>query len=220
MELFPAFISFHLPDDFNDESIIHFLSSMDKPSDVVVRSSEFKEQGNSLFKADKFKLAFSKYELASKLLCFTMPCFMEAFASFRSLAFALHLNLAACALKLLDYSAVVKLCSFVLGLDSDHIKALYRRASAYQELGKLRSARKDLVKATKSDPNNTDVLTKLHCVEGLLQDVSLVDKKQRGKLVKSVTQVESTFQVPSDYVVGCEVNKDCCSAEVVQTAGV
>lgn len=55
---------------------------MDNPGNVVVRSSEFKEQGNSLSKASNFKLAFSKYELASKLLCFTMLCLVEAFSSF------------------------------------------------------------------------------------------------------------------------------------------
>lgn len=63
-------------------------------------------------------------------------------------------------------------------------------------MGKLRSARKDLVKATKGDPNNLEVLRKLHCVEGLLQDVSLVDLKQKGKMVRFVTQVESTLMFP------------------------
>lgn len=65
-----------------------------------------------------------------------------------------NLNNAACKLKLKDYKEAVKLCTKVLEIESQNVKALYRRAQAYIHLVDLDLAELDIKKALEIDPDN------------------------------------------------------------------
>lgn len=72
----------------------------------------------------------------------------------KSLKVTCNLNNAACKLKLKDYKQAEKLCTKVLELDSNNVKALYRRAQAYIQLVDLDLAEIDIKKALEIDPHN------------------------------------------------------------------
>jgi Flp pilus assembly protein TadD len=46
-----------------------------------------------------------------------------------------------------NYEEAVKTANKVLKVDPNHVKALYRRATAYMCLDKIKKAKKDLIKA-------------------------------------------------------------------------
>ena len=69
----------------------------------------------------------------------------------------LHLNLAACQLKLLQFDSVVQNCTSVLEKDTANVKALYRRGQALVSLNNLDDAKKDFLRAKEIEPNNSAV---------------------------------------------------------------
>uniref|UniRef100_A0A453RM24 Uncharacterized protein n=1 Tax=Aegilops tauschii subsp. strangulata TaxID=200361 RepID=A0A453RM24_AEGTS len=73
----------------------------------------------------------------------------------KQLKITCNLNNAACKLKLKDYKQAEKLCTKVLELDSQNVKALYRRAQAYTQLADLELAEVDIKKALEIDPENS-----------------------------------------------------------------
>lgn len=61
-------------------------------------------------------------------------------------------------------------------MDPDNVKAYYRRALAYLDLGNLSEAHNNLLAAIRLDPSNSsvqDMLTKLEKDLGIVSEVSL-----------------------------------------------
>lgn len=86
----------------------------------------------------------------------------------------LHLNIAMCFLKMDNMHKVINNCTDALELDSDNVKALFRRATAYFKEKKIKEAKKDLKHALKISPEDK-ALKKLNA------KVDLVIKKQKAK---------------------------------------
>jgi len=78
---------------------------------------------------------------------------------------ALHLNIAACALRTADYDNAVFHATRALRTDPKNVKALFRRASAHLakagDVNGLEAALADLGRARELDPDNRDVAAKL-----------------------------------------------------------
>ena len=72
----------------------------------------------------------------------------------KALKISCNLNNAACTLKLKLYKQAEKLCTKVLELDSNNVKAFYRRAQAYIQLVDLDLAEADIKKALDIEPEN------------------------------------------------------------------
>jgi len=70
----------------------------------------------------------------------------------QALNMAIHLNMALCHLKQNKLDRVVDDCNKVLQLDSNNIKALFRRGQAYLQLRDSDKAAEDLNKAASLDP--------------------------------------------------------------------
>ena len=70
---------------------------------------------------------------------------------------ALHLNMAAAALKESELHVAVSACNEALKLDARNVKALYRRAQAYAALVRWDEADEDLRFALEIEPNNKGV---------------------------------------------------------------
>lgn len=70
----------------------------------------------------------------------------------------IYSNLAVVHLKLFEYHAVVECCTKVLEeMDPKHMKCLYRRATAYKELGQIDKARKDIHCGLDIDENEKEL---------------------------------------------------------------
>ncbi|KAL5542796.1 hypothetical protein UlMin_010506 [Ulmus minor] len=116
-----------------------------------------KEEGNVLFKAGKYKKASKRYEKAVRYIKYDSSFSGEEKQQVKVLKVTCNLNNAACKLKLKDYKQAEKLCTKVLELNSQNVKALYRRAQAYIQLVDLDLAEMDIKKALEIDPDNKDV---------------------------------------------------------------
>ncbi|CAE6489082.1 unnamed protein product [Rhizoctonia solani] len=91
------------------------------------------------------------------------------------------LNRAAAYLKLNKNEDAERDCAAVLKLQSNNVKALFRRAQARVALGKLSDARADLVAAAKAEPGNVAVRTEFTKVEGLIAEAAKKAKAKAGK---------------------------------------
>ncbi|PHT99887.1 Peptidyl-prolyl cis-trans isomerase PASTICCINO1 [Capsicum chinense] len=92
---------------------------------------KMKGMGNRLFKEGKFELAKAKYE--------------------KNL---LHLNVAACLLKLGEHKKSIEACNKVLDANPVHVKALYRCGMAYVASGDFEEARADFNKMMSIDKSS------------------------------------------------------------------
>lgn len=106
---------------------------------LLQKSTALKEQGGAEFTAGKINEALGHYQKALKL-CPT---------SERVLRSVLHCNIAACYFSESNWSEVVAHASEALKIDSEYVKALWRRAYANERIGKwsnLEESQKDLLK--------------------------------------------------------------------------
>ncbi|CAA3007348.1 peptidyl-prolyl cis-trans isomerase FKBP62-like [Olea europaea subsp. europaea] len=113
-----------------------------------------KDEGNALFKTGKYERASKRYEKAVKLIEYDSSFGEDEKQQAKLLKVTCNLNNAACKLKLKDYKEAVKLCTKVLEIESQNVKALYRRAQAYIHLVDLDLAELDIKKALEIDPDN------------------------------------------------------------------
>ncbi|KAG5442778.1 Protein unc-45 A [Clonorchis sinensis] len=103
-----------------------------------------KEKANSLFKDGLFREAIALYD----------QCLAESQPDNR-LRCILYSNKAQAFLKLEDYENAVKASTDALNLNPFDPKALFRRAQAYEKLGKLQSALEDAQKLIRLESKNT-----------------------------------------------------------------
>eukprot|EP01018_Ginkgo_biloba_P039856 Gb_32210 [translate_table: standard] len=129
---------------------------MDTPEKIEAAKKK-KEEGNALFKGGKYQRAAKKYEKAAKYIEHDNSLSDEEKKQSKVLKVSCNLNNAACNLKLKDFKGAIKLCSKVLELESQNVKALYRRAQAYIETADLDLAELDIKKALEIDPQNREV---------------------------------------------------------------
>lgn len=120
-----------------------------------------KEEGNALFKVGKYWRASKKYERAANFIEQNQAFSEEEKKQGEALRVSCYLNSAACKLKLKDFRVVVDLCTKVLELEPENMKALYRRLQAYVQVGELGLAESDIKKALEIDPQNKDVKLEL-----------------------------------------------------------
>ena len=131
-----------------------------------------KNKGVELHKKGNKKFAFNRFSRALKLLIAMGPvdCVpTELLADYRYLKCTCYLNLAAEQLIHGQYEFVVENCTQALELDSNNIKALYRRGQAYLKLKDIDNAKLDLEVAHVIDPKNTAILKEMNSVDGILK---------------------------------------------------
>ncbi|KAL2938487.1 70 kDa peptidyl-prolyl isomerase, partial [Bienertia sinuspersici] len=81
--------------------------------------------------------------------------------TFVNLTSVVLLNMVACFLRKKEFMTTEKFCTVVLDLNPRNVKALFRRASAAMELGRIEFAVSDLDLAYVIDPSNQEVYKKL-----------------------------------------------------------
>mmetsp|Transcript_7195 Transcript_7195/g.21947 ORF Transcript_7195/g.21947 Transcript_7195/m.21947 type:complete len:213 (+) Transcript_7195:42-680(+) len=122
--------------------------------DPATRAMELKEEGNALFRSEKYSEAHAAY---------TASLEMEGSADVRSAAYS---NRAACSAKLgRAQSEIIADCSAALDLRPDYVKALLRRSAAYEAEEHFDEATADLEKVVELDPKARVAKTKLEALE-------------------------------------------------------
>ena len=108
----------------------------------------YKEEGNALMKRGKCAEAAVQYAKGTLLIEYCVEVLVLAAPSMQekitSLATALHSNHAQATLAAGDYTSAANSAAEALRLTPSHEKSLYRRASAFAHLGKVKEALEDL----------------------------------------------------------------------------
>ncbi|KAA8515564.1 hypothetical protein F0562_018825 [Nyssa sinensis] len=113
------------------------------------RAYELKEEGNKRFQAKDYAGALEQYDNALKLTPKTHPD--QA---------VFHSNRAACLMQMkpIDYETVIAECTMALQVQPLFVRALLRRARAFEAIGKYEMAMQDVQALLGADPNQQDAL--------------------------------------------------------------
>ncbi|KAH7279809.1 hypothetical protein KP509_37G038400 [Ceratopteris richardii] len=116
---------------------------------MAARAKELKEEGNRMFQRKEYSNAMDQYELALKLT----PSDHPDRAIF-------HSNRAACLMQMepLQYDAAIQECNLALRARPGFLRALLRRARAFEATGNYELALKDLDILLQSDVSHPDAI--------------------------------------------------------------
>ncbi|WVZ92054.1 hypothetical protein U9M48_038150 [Paspalum notatum var. saurae] len=154
----------------------------------IQTSGKKKEEGNALFKLGKYARASKRYEKAVKYVEYDSSFSEDEKKQSKQLKISCNLNNAACKLKLKDYKQAEKLCTKVLELDSQNVKALYRRVQAYIQLADLELAEADIKKALEIDPDNRDVKLEYKTLKEKIKEYNKKDAKFYSNMFAKMTK--------------------------------
>jgi len=160
-------------EDFENGKDHWSLSEEEKVENGTAR----KEVGSNLFKAGRFALALQRYKKVVDLFSYIDNFKEENKEKAKELKKACQLNKAACYLKIKEHSEAKKACDEVLKLESQNVKALYRRAQAQLGLKNFLDCISDCKKVVELDPNNKDARTLVKQAQVGQKDE---DKKSKG----------------------------------------
>ncbi|CAI5745696.1 unnamed protein product [Peronospora destructor] len=141
--------------DGGDED--HDTRKLKKPERMrmVVKN---KEEGNELFRDGNYKHAAARYVKALTHASKFFDLSESDKAEVDAIKLSLYLNLAQCYLKMENYAKAVANCNEALAVDAKSIKALYRRATAYEKENKLELAADDVKAALLLAPQDRAVV--------------------------------------------------------------
>lgn len=159
-------------------------------AEKIEAAGKKKEEGNALFKVGKYFRASKKYEKAAKYIEYDTSFSEEEKKQSKPLKVTCNLNNAACKLKLKDYTQAEKLCTKVLEIESQNVKALYRRAQAYIQTADLELAEMDIKKALEIDPNNRDVKLEYRTLKEKQKEYNKKAAKFYGNMFARMSKLE------------------------------
>ncbi|KAH0884973.1 hypothetical protein HID58_061069 [Brassica napus] len=196
-------LSFETPRDWTG---LDFQSIMNEAENI-------RSTGNRLFKEGKFELAKAKYEKVLREFNHVNPQDDEEGKVFGDARNMLHLNVAACLLKMGEWRKSLETCNKVLEAKPGHVKGLYRRGMAYMAGGEYEDARNDfnmMVKVDKSsEADATAALLKLKQKE---QEAESKARKQfKGLFDKKpgeITEVGSEIREETKTIEEIDETKD------------
>ncbi|GFZ06351.1 octicosapeptide/Phox/Bem1p (PB1) domain-containing protein [Actinidia rufa] len=128
----------------NDNGGVDLESSI-----FLKRAHELKEEGNRRFQNKDYVGALEQYDKALKLTPQTHPD-----------RAVFHSNRAACLMQMkpIDHDTVIAECSMALQVQPQFVRALVRRARAFEAVGKYEMAMQDVKALLGTDPNHGDAL--------------------------------------------------------------
>jgi len=152
-------------------------------SQRLEKAKKNKDEGNEVFKSGNLELAVQHY---FKALTHTSKMFDQSQSEKEeadALNLSIHLNLAQCYIRLgteVTYRKAVFSCTSALEIQPNNVKALYRRALAYEAIKDFDSASQDVSKALTLDSTDADLIKLRHLI-----DRHLVAEKEKQKRVFS-----------------------------------
>ncbi|CAM8999979.1 unnamed protein product [Rhodiola kirilowii] len=172
---------------FNKEKESWDMSTEEK----IQAAGQKKEEGNALFKAGKYERASKRYEKAAKYIEYDTNFSDDEKKQAKALKVSCNLNNAACKLKLKEYKQAEKLCTKVLDMESTNVKALYRRAQAYINLGDLDVAEFDIKKALELDPDNRGVKKEYKILKEKMREYNKKQAQFYGNMFSKLSKLEA-----------------------------
>ncbi|GAB2225089.1 hypothetical protein Drorol1_Dr00005875 [Drosera rotundifolia] len=188
-------LGFEMPKDWTGLNFRSIMEEVDK----------IKSTGNGLFKEGKYELAKAKYEKLLREFNHVNPQDDDEGKEFANARSMLHLNVAACYLKMGECRKSIEACEMVLDTNPVHVKALYRRGMAHMAAGDFEEARTDFQTMIKvdssSEPDATAALQKLK-------------QKEQEALRKAKKQFKGLFDKKPGEIA--EITKESAETEITE----
>jgi len=156
----------------------------DTAAEKIKVATKVKDEGNGLFKEGKFEQAIQKYNKTLDYFKNTWGLEPEETKSVDSIKLASFLNLASCQLKTKDNSNAILNCCKALDIDTNNVKALFRRGQGYLRNSEFTKAKSDLMEAAKLDPNNKEIRQELDLLKKKLEEYKNKEKQMFSGLFK------------------------------------
>ncbi|OMO68822.1 Phox/Bem1p [Corchorus capsularis] len=137
-------------DNNSSNTTAHVNGGVDLDSSIFLkRAHELKEEGNTKFQNKDYVAALQIYDNALRLIPKTHPD-----------RAVFHSNRAACLMQMkpIDYDSVIAECSMALQVQPRFVRALLRRARAFEAIGKYEMAMQDVQLLLGADPNHKDAV--------------------------------------------------------------
>ncbi|KAK8527062.1 hypothetical protein V6N13_084933 [Hibiscus sabdariffa] len=137
-------------DNHSSKTSAHANGGVDLDSSIFLkRAHELKEEGNKKFQNKDYVAALQHYDDALKLIPKTHPD-----------RAVFHSNRAACLMQMkpIDYDTVIAECNMALQVQPRFVRALLRRARAFEAIRKYEMAMQDVQLLLGADPNHKDAL--------------------------------------------------------------
>ncbi|KAJ8761291.1 hypothetical protein K2173_001347 [Erythroxylum novogranatense] len=134
----------------NSRSVPDSNGDVDLDSSIFLkRAHELKEEGNKRFQNKDYVGAVEQYDSALRLTPKNHPD-----------RAVFHSNRAACLMQMkpIDYDTVIAECTMALQVQPRFVRALLRRARAFEAIGKYEMAMQDVQLLLGADPNHRDAL--------------------------------------------------------------
>ncbi|XP_038045459.1 protein TANC1-like [Patiria miniata] len=126
-----------------------------KPDILVLLLKKLMDDGNALYKKEKWREACHKYQCALKK--YPTEAFGDEIRTFKELKVNLLLNVSRCKRKLEDIPGAIELSTKALEIKPKCFEAFYARARAKRAIRQFGPALQDLLEAIKLAPNNREV---------------------------------------------------------------
>ncbi|CAL8461943.1 g1474 [Coccomyxa elongata] len=139
-------------------------------------------KGNALFLQGENTDALGKYAMALSYINEDFMIQLEGPHADKaeSLKIPIHLNMAACQIKLQDWQGVMWNCSQVLAKEKGNAKALFRRGRAHNALGHTEEALQDLAAASRAAPDDRAIAREIQVVKANMRR----DREAQAKMFK------------------------------------
>ncbi|KAL9251461.1 Tetratricopeptide repeat protein 1-like protein, partial [Drosera capensis] len=155
------------------------------------RANDAKTDGNLLFKNAQYEDALLKYEHALQLTPEIPPS--------NELRAMCHANRGICYLKLGKYEETIKECTKAIELCPAYIKALLRRADAYERLERFEDAIGDYKKILQLEPSNNEARSNILRLEPKAREKAEKMKEEMiGKLKEMGNSILGRFGMNVD----------------------
>lgn len=147
--------------DINDDAVQKALHEYD-PVGPLKRGQQLKDEGNQAFKALDYGQAAVHYTQAIENFNSVMG---EKTDEMKELLCACYSNRSACSLKLGDHETALQDANACLALNSEHVKAVFRKGMALHAMKRYREACPVLGKALKLNPGDKAISAALTFAE-------------------------------------------------------
>jgi len=143
-------------------------------------SVKAKDEGNELYKQQKYQRAIKKYKKANQFIESDQGFTDEQKKNAKKLKLPNFLNLSACDLKLKDFISAKQNCNKALEIENGNVKALFRRGQALEELVEWEASMNDFKKVEELDPDNKEVKRAITQVKKKMAEQNKKDRNIYG----------------------------------------
>lgn len=139
----------------------------------------FRQEGNENFKSKSYDEALICYKRALLYLDYSIGDTDSDEDMFESERLKCHLNLAAVYLERKSYDETINQCRLALKIESECVKALYRRGVAYLGKDELELAQADLYAALKR--GSSEGRDTINAIEGAIRELNVKWREYRRR---------------------------------------